>query len=104
MPKVDPRRHRSAMVNFRTTPMVARYIKVAAAELSENVSDFCREAIKVRIEIRRTYKDVADQMGYRDPETLVWHAVQEFAKRHAPDRVVMPPMPSEEDEHVKVEG
>lgn len=96
MPKVNPSRHRSAVVNFRTTPAVARYIKAVSTELSENVSDFCREAIKLRIEIRRTYKDVAVAMGYPDPETMVWHAVQEYTKRHAPDRVEMPPMPEEE--------
>ena len=95
MPKVDPRRHRSAMVNFRTTPAVARYIKTTALEMSETVSDFCREAIKMRIEIRRTYKDIAAEMGYRDPETLVWHAVQEYAKRHAPTVLEMPKMPEQ---------
>lgn len=95
MPKVNPARKRTAMINFRTTPAVARYIQQAAADLHENVSDFCREAIKLRIEIRRTYKDVAEQMGYKDVETLVWHAVLEYAKRHAPDRVQMPPMPEE---------
>lgn len=96
MPKVDPRRHRSAIINFRTTPMVARYVKATAAALGENVSDYVREAIRVRIEIERTYKDVADQMGYKSVTTLVWHAVQEYALRHAPDRVVMPPMPEED--------
>lgn len=98
MPRTDPRRHRSAIVNFRTTPAVHRYIRTTAAELGENISDFIREAIKVRIEIRRVYKQVAKDMGYRDAETMVWHAVQDYAKRHAPTVIDMPPMPEEKEE------
>jgi hypothetical protein len=99
MPKVDPRRHRSAVVNFRTTPAVKRYIVENAKSLGENVSDFVREAIKVRLEIRRTYKDVAESLGFKDPETMVWHAVQEYSKRHADVPVQMPakPQPTQEE-------
>jgi hypothetical protein len=97
MPKVNPRRHRSAMLNFRTTPMVARYVKQVADEMHESLSDFIRESIKMRIEIQRTYKEVAEQMGYKDASTLVWHAVQEYAKRHAPVVVTMPQMPEQSE-------
>lgn len=96
MPKVNPRRHRSAMINFRVTPAVARYIKVTADELSESVSDFIRQSLKMRIEARRTYEVVAQEMGYKDVDTLVWHAVQEYAQRHAPVVVTMPQMPEQE--------
>ena len=98
MPRVDPLRHRSAVMNFRVTPAIKRYIYVTAREMHENVSDFIREAIKLRIEIRRTWKDVAEEMGYKEPETMVWHAVQEYARRHAPEVSKMPAMPEEEEQ------
>lgn len=97
MPRIDPRRQRSAMMNFRTTPAVARYVKTTATELHESVSDFIREALKVRIEIQRTYNEVAEEMGYKDVDTLVWHAVQEYAKRHAPVVITMPQMPEQSE-------
>lgn len=98
MPKVDPRRHRSAIINFRTTPATARYVRERAIEADESISDFVRESLKLRIEINRVHKDVAAQMGFKDVETLVWHAVLEYAKRHAADPVQMPPMPDEGDQ------
>lgn len=97
MPKVNPRRHRSAVMNFRVTPAVARYVKTTADELHESVSDFIREALKMRIEVRRTYLEVADEMGYKDVDTLIWHAVQEYAKRHAPVVITMPKMPEQSE-------
>ena len=67
------------------------------------MSTFIREAIKTRIEIRRTYTEVAEQMGFRDPETLVWHAVQEYVKRHAPIVVTMPKMPEQTEMDMEME-
>lgn len=104
MPRVDPRRHRDASITFRTTQAVKRYVVQTAKEMHENTSDFVREGVKLRIEIRRTWKDVAEQMGYRDPETMVWHAVQEYARRHAPGRVEMPAMPEEEVQDAEGQG
>lgn len=98
MPKTDPRRHRSAIINFRVTPAVHRYVRERANEEHETISDFLREAIKLRIEVNRTFRAVAEKMGFRSVETLIWHAVLEYSQRHAADPVEMPAMPEDGDE------
>jgi hypothetical protein len=99
MPKVAPNRKRDAVVNFRTTTAVKRYIVNMAREVGENLSDFIRESVKVRIEIRRAYLDIGVALGYKDAETMVWHAVQEFSRRHSDVPLKMPNPP----EQIKME-
>jgi predicted kinase len=93
--RVDPRRHRDAVVNFRTTTAVKRYLNTMARETGENLSDFIRESVKLRIEMRRTYTDIGAALGYKDAETMLWHAIQEFSRRHSDVPLKMPNPPEQ---------